>query len=158
MLGKDFIEVSAAAVLDTTLRLIGFCFPLLGYFEERVPRFINIIDEPNITINPVKPILDSKDEKIRRKEKFKAKRKMRLRALMWARVVSSAALFFSPPRSPPPVSGFRSLALLSFGPRSPAFASNPGFLAPVPRSGSTIPASCLRSLALEFCPIPASST
>ena len=82
---------------------MGFHFYLLGYLEEGAPRFIDVTDNLDFTIEPVdngQPITDSEDEKVRKQNERVAKRKARLdnlHAAMWAPAAGSAALSSSCP-------------------------------------------------------------
>lgn len=66
---------------DDILQTLDFhLFPLI-YFEERVLRFIDVTDNPELTIEPVdnnQPIMDSEDEKLKKQNKRAAKRKAQL--------------------------------------------------------------------------------
>ena len=78
VLGDNFDSVSSDTIPDGILQALSFHFSLLRRFQEGAPRFVNATDNPDLTIEPVdnnQPITDSKDEKVRKKNKCAAKRK-----------------------------------------------------------------------------------
>lgn len=121
-------------LLDNTFQALDFHLSPLGYFKERVPRFVNVNDNRDLMIEPVdngQVITDSEDEKMRKQNKHTDKKKTQLdnlRAPVLALVASSATLLLYCPGSPTcllPLLACRKtpIALLSY------------FLpAPVPRS------------------------
>lgn len=134
--------VSTTAVPNTSLETPASQVSLLDHFEEGVLLFVDVKDKPNITIELVKSITDSKDEMMRGKKKCKAKKKTQLHALIRTRVASFATSLSSRPgslahesflRSFAPLSSLGSPVFLSFGLRSSA------------------PTSCLRSLNRTSC-------
>lgn len=73
-----FASISTAAISDTILQGLGFYFSILDFLEKKVPCFIDVIDKSEITIgliNNSQLITDFKEEKMRRKEEYLAKRK-----------------------------------------------------------------------------------
>lgn len=75
---KDhFDSISLDTITDATLPTLGFHFFLLDYLEERAPRFIDVTDNPDLIIKPInndQPILNSKDEKVMKRNKRVAKK------------------------------------------------------------------------------------
>lgn len=86
-----------------TLQDLGFYFSLLGYLELGAPQFIDVINNPDLTIEPVNnnlAITNFEVEKVKKQNKYAAKRKARLNNLcdpVRALAASSAALFLSCP-------------------------------------------------------------
>lgn len=122
----NFDNVSSDTIPDSILQVLSIHLSLLGYFEERTPRFVNITENPNLTTKPIdngQPIIDSEDEKIRKQNKRVAKRKAQLNnlyALMRAPTADSAAWLLS---SPTLISCLESLTLLLSCPWSPTYLS-----------------------------------
>ena len=78
VLGDNFNSVSLETIPNATLQSLSFHHSLLGYFEEEAPLFIDVTDKQELAIEPEdnnKPIMDSKDEKARKKLECAAKRK-----------------------------------------------------------------------------------
>ena len=142
VLGEDFAKVSTAVAPDITLRALGFHLSPMGYFEKGAPRFVDVIDEPNIMILPVELITNSEDKKMRKKKQRKAKKKKRLCTSMRACVTYFTTLLLFPLKYFAPMSGFGSPTLLLSSPESPI---------PLFGLGSPTPTSCLRSFIFAFC-------
>ena len=105
VLGDNFDSVSLDTIPDNTLQALNFHLSLLSYLEERASWFVDVTDNPDLTIEPVdnsQPITDSKDEKIRKQNKCAAKKKAQLnnlRAPVRTPTAGSTALVLSCPGS-----------------------------------------------------------
>ena len=69
VLGDNFDSVSSDTIPDNTLQALNFHLSPLGYLEEGALRFVDVTDNPDLTIEPVdngQPITDSEDEKMRK--------------------------------------------------------------------------------------------
>ena len=78
VLGDDFESVSKEIISNASLQALGFHHSLLGYLEKRVPRFVDITDNPALVIEPKddnQSIMDSKDEKARKELEHVVKKK-----------------------------------------------------------------------------------
>lgn len=84
-----------AVILETILRVLGFYLFYLCDLETREPQFFDVTIKPYITIVLVEQIIDSEDEKMKRKEKRKVKRKTRLYALVQTCTTGSTILILS---------------------------------------------------------------
>ena len=74
----DFDNVSSDTIPNNTFRALNFHLSLLSYLEEKASRFVDVTDNPHLTIKQVNnghPITDSKDEKVRKQNERVAKRK-----------------------------------------------------------------------------------
>ena len=106
VLGDNFNSVSLDIIPDNTLQALDFHLSPLDYLEKRVSRFVDVTNNSNLTIKPVdngQPITDSKDKKVKKKNKHAAKKKAQLdnlRPPVRASIAGSAVLLLSRPRSP----------------------------------------------------------
>ena len=69
VLGVVFDSVSSDTIPDNTLQALDFHFSPLEYLEEGASWFVDITDNPYLTIEPVdngQPITDSKDRRVRK--------------------------------------------------------------------------------------------
>lgn len=53
ILGDDFDSVSLDTIPDNILQALNFHFSLLGYLKEGALRFVDVTDDPDLTIEPV---------------------------------------------------------------------------------------------------------
>lgn len=91
-MGDDVYGISLDIIPDGILLVLGFQLFTLGYSEEGMTRFVDVTDEPKLTIEREsvdngQPITDSKNEKLKKKLEYAAKRKAKYnnqRALMQA--------------------------------------------------------------------------
>ena len=81
LLRDNFDSVSLDKIPDGTLKVLDFHFSTLSYLEKKALRFVDITDNPDLTIKPVdngQPITDSKDKKMKKQNKHAAKKKAQL--------------------------------------------------------------------------------
>lgn len=110
----------------------------MGYLEEGALRFIDVTNNPDLTIELLsngQPITDSKDEKVKKPNKHAAKRKVRLNnlyTLVWAPAAGFATLSLSYP------------AFVSYLRSSASLLSRLG--SPTPLLSRLVPALALRPM------------
>lgn len=71
ILGDKFDNVSSDTIPDNTLQALDFYVFILGYYEKKVLRFIDITNKPELAIDfgqidNSEPITDFQDEKARK--------------------------------------------------------------------------------------------
>ena len=69
ILEKDFDSVSLDKIPNNTLQALVFHFFLIGNLEEKALQFVDIIDNPNLTIKPVdntQPITNFENKKVKK--------------------------------------------------------------------------------------------
>ena len=69
ILEDDFNSVSSDTIPDNIFQTLNFHLSLVGYLEERASRFVDVTDDPDLTIEPVdngQPITDFEDKKVRK--------------------------------------------------------------------------------------------
>lgn len=66
VLGDDYDSVSSDTILDGTLQALGFHLSLLGYLEERVPRFVDVNNKLELAIELEDRVHQSCTPKMRR--------------------------------------------------------------------------------------------
>ena len=117
ILRDEFNNVSLDTISNGTLQPLSFHLSPLDYFEKRALQFIDITNDPDLTIELIvnnQPIMDSEDEKVKKQNKRAPKRKTQLDnlfALVWVPVGGFAALL-----------SFHPILILCFG--SPTLLSS----------------------------------
>lgn len=106
MLEEDFDSVSSDTIPDDILRALNFHFSRLVYFAKKRLRFVDVTNNLDLMIEPkdnAQPIMDSKDEKMRKQNNRTAKIKVQLDNLRTSReapAAGSATLLLSCSGSP----------------------------------------------------------
>lgn len=102
---NDFDSVNLDIIPDNILQALNFHFSSLGYLEEKVFWFVNITNNSDLTIELVdnsQPIINFKNEKVRKQNKCIAKKKAQLDNLfapIQASAAGSAAFLLFCPKS-----------------------------------------------------------
>lgn len=69
VLRDNFDSVSSDTIPDNNLQALCFHFFSLGYFDQKVLSFVDVTDNPDLTIKPVEngqSITNSEDEKVKK--------------------------------------------------------------------------------------------
>lgn len=67
----EFDSFSSDTIPDNILQALRFHLSFLGYLEKEAPLFVDVTEEPELTIEPEpmaddQPITDSEDEKVKK--------------------------------------------------------------------------------------------